>query len=97
MGMIGNLLGAMFGTGRNAIVETVEVFRPNAEAGEVREAARAAAALSQFTAEFAQSRRSPFDALIDGINRLPRPMLALGTIGLMVSALVDPIWFAARM
>ena len=97
MGVIGSLLGALFGTGRNAVTETIEVFRPNAEAAEVREAAQAAAALSQFAAEFARPRRSAFDALIDGINRLPRPMLALGTIGLLVSALVDPIWFAARM
>jgi hypothetical protein len=97
MGMIGSILGALFGTGRNVVAETVEVFRPNAEAAEVREAAQAAAALSQFAAEFAGPRRSPFDVLIDGINRLPRPMLALGTIGLLVSALVDPIWFAARM
>ena len=97
MGMIGSILGALFGTGRNVVAETVEVFRPNAEAAQVREAAQAAAALSQFAAEFAGTQRSPFDALIDGINRLPRPMLALGTIGLLVSALVDPIWFAARM
>jgi len=34
---------------------------------------------------------------MDGINRLPRPMLALGTLALMVSALIDPLWFAARM
>ena len=97
MGMIGSILGALFGTGRNVVAETVEVFRPNAEAADMREAAQAAAALAQFAAEFAGPRRSPFDALIDGINRLPRPMLALGTIGLLVSALVDPIWFAARM
>ena len=95
--MIGSILGALFGTGRNVVAETVEVFRPNAEAADMREAAQAAAALAQFAAEFSGPRRSPFDALIDGINRLPRPMLALGTIGLLVSALVDPIWFAARM
>tara|TARA_B110000902_G_scaffold114341_1_gene134546 strand:+ start:28 stop:369 length:342 start_codon:yes stop_codon:yes gene_type:complete len=34
---------------------------------------------------------------IDGLNRLPRPMLALGTIGLFVSAMADPVWFAERM
>jgi excisionase family DNA binding protein len=32
-----------------------------------------------------------------GINRIPRPALALGTLGLFVTAMVDPIWFAARM
>ncbi len=32
-----------------------------------------------------------------GINRLPRPALALGTLGLFLAAMIDPIWFAARM
>ena len=34
---------------------------------------------------------------MDGINRLPRPMLALGTLGLFVTAMVNPLWFAERM
>ncbi len=95
--MIGSLLGALFGGGRNAIRETIEVFRPNAEAAEVREAARQAAALSQFAAEFGFERKGWFDRFIDGLNRLPRPMLALGTLALFVSAMSDPVWFAERM
>ena len=95
--MIGSLLGALFGGGRNAIRETIEVFRPNAEAAEVREAARQAAALSQFASEFGFERRGWFDRFIDGLNRLPRPMLALGTLALFVSAMSDPVWFAERM
>jgi hypothetical protein len=35
--------------------------------------------------------------VVDGLNRLPRPALALGTLGLFVAAMVDPVWFAARM
>lgn len=95
--MIANLLSVLFGGGRNAIAETVEVFRPNAEADAIRDAAQAASALSQFAAEFGVARRSWFDVFIDGLNRLPRPFLALGTLGLFVAAMVDPIWFAARM
>lgn len=95
--MIGTFLGMLFGGGRNAIRETVEVFRPNAEAAELRAAAKSAAALSQFASEFALERRGWFDRFIDGLNRLPRPMLALGTLGLFVSAMVDPVWFAQRM
>ena len=38
-----------------------------------------------------------FDRFTDGLNRLPRPFLALGTLGLFVSAMVDPIWFSERM
>ena len=35
--------------------------------------------------------------MIDGLNRLPRPLLAFGTLGLFISAMVNPIWFASRM
>jgi len=97
MGLIDGLFTLLFGGGRNAIRETAEVFRPNAEADAARGAARAEAALAQFAAEFAQARPSPFDRLIDGLNRVPRPAMALGTLALFVSAMVDPIWFAARM
>ena len=95
--MIGSLLGMMFGGGRNAVRETIEVFRPNAEAAEVREAARQAAALSQFASEFGFERKGWFDRFVDGLNRLPRPLLAFGTLGLFVSAMTDPVWFATRM
>ncbi|NND19125.1 MAG: carboxylesterase [Silicimonas sp.] len=97
MGLIGDILGVIFGGGRNAVRETIEVFRPNAEAGAVRDAAREAAALAQFAAEFGQPRQGWFDRLINGLNRLPRPLLAFGVLGLFAAALADPVWFAARM
>ncbi|MDA8585953.1 holin family protein [Rhodobacteraceae bacterium] len=97
MGIIGDIFGTIFGGGRNVIRDTVEVFRPNAEASAVRDAAREAAVLAQFAAEFAQPKQGIFDRSIDGLNRLPRPLLAFGTLGLFVSAMVDPIWFAQRM
>ncbi|MEP1697041.1 MAG: holin family protein [Paracoccaceae bacterium] len=97
MGIIGDILGVIFGGGRNTIAETVEVFRPNAEAQATRDASREAAALAQFAAEFAVQRQGFFDRFMDGLNRLPRPMLALGTLGLFVAAMADPVWFAPRM
>ena len=97
MGLMGEFFGMMFGSGRNVIAETAEVFRENAEQAGVREGALKQATLAQFAAEFAQPRKGVFDRVIDGLNRLPRPLLAFGTIGLMVAAMVDPIWFAARM
>jgi len=96
-GLLGGVLNLFFGNDRNAIVETVEVFRRNAEAGDRRDARRAEAALAQFAAEFAGPRASLFDWTIDALNRIPRPAMALGTLGLFVAAMVDPIWFAARM
>jgi len=96
MGVIGEILGLFFG-GRNVVKETVEVFRPNAETEAQRDAARSAAALAQFAAEFGVERRGWFDRFVDGLNRLPRPMLAFGTLGLFSVAMVDPVWFSARM
>lgn len=97
MGLIGDILGTVFGGGRNVIRDTVEVFRPNAEAGAARDSAREAAALAQFAAEFSRNQPGLFDRFMNGLNRLPRPLLAFGTLGLFVSAMVDPIWFAQRM
>ena len=97
MGLIGRILTLVFGDGRNVVAETAEVFRENAEAGAERDATRRAQALEQFGAEFAPAQRGLFDRIMDGVNRLPRPAMALGTLGLFVAAMADPVWFAARM
>ena len=97
MGLIGDLLTLLFGGGRNVLVETLGAVRENAEAGAKRDAKSKSEAVSQFAAEFAQPRKGLFDRVIDGLNRLPRPLLAFGTLGLFVSAMVNPIWFASRM
>ncbi|MEB8388345.1 holin family protein [Rhodobacteraceae bacterium KMM 6894] len=97
MGLIEKLFGLIFGSGRNVIVETAGIFAENAEAGAQRHADQRAQALEQFSGEFAAPGAGRFDRLMDGANRLPRPALALGTLGLFVAAMVDPVWFAARM
>ncbi|MBY6005956.1 holin family protein [Salipiger bermudensis] len=97
MGLIERAMGLLFGSGRNVVAETAEVFRVNAEACDAREAGLRGKALAQFGAEFVKARRSRFDRVMDGLNRLPRPALALGTLGLFVSAMWDPEWFGARM
>lgn len=97
MGLIDRMLGWILGNGRNAVVEVSEVFRENAEASAVRAASAQANALSQFTAEFQTQQRGAFDRFMDGLNRLPRPALALGTLGLFVAAMTDPVWFTQRM
>jgi len=97
MGVIDAIFALLFGGGRNAVKDTVEVFRQNAEGAAQRAALYRSAALGQFASEFAVQRKGWFDRFMDGLNRLPRPALALGTLGLFVSAMVDPIWFASRM
>jgi hypothetical protein len=97
MGVIEKLLGVLFGSGRNVVAETAEVFRVNAENEAERGTALRSAALAQFGQEFRVVRRGWFDRLMDALNRVPRPAMALGTMGLFVAAMVDPVWFAARM
>ncbi len=97
MGLIQGFLALMFGNGRNVVKETVEVFTENAESGARRAHEVQGQAMSQFGAEFEVPRQGVFDRFMDGLNRLPRPALALGTLGLFVAAMVDPLWFAARM
>lgn len=96
MGMIERAMGVLFGGG-NVVAETAEVFRENAENRAAREAALRGDALAEFAAEFQHRERGGFDRFMDGMNRVPRPAMALGTLGLFVAAMVDPDWFAARM
>ncbi len=97
MGLITQIMSFLFGDGRNTVAQTVEVFRENAEKGAVRATSERQAALAQFAAEFTQPNLGRFDRFVDGLNRLPRPMLAIGTIALFVSAMTSPDWFTARM
>lgn len=97
MGLISGVFELLFGGGRNVVRDTAQVFRENAEAGAQRAQTVQTQAMTQFGAEFAVPRKGGFDRFMDGLNRLPRPALALGTLGLFVSAMVDPLWFSARM
>jgi hypothetical protein len=97
MGLIERILGVVFGSGGRDLRETVEVFRENAEAGAARGASIQELAMTHAAAEFARPEKDGFDRFMDGVNRVPRPALALGTLGLFVAAMVDPLWFAARM
>lgn len=99
MGMIGRILGAPAATTAlgQAATGVAEVFTPNAT--KKMQAAHDAylAALGEHGAEFQHARPGAFDRLVNGLNRLPRPMLALGTVGLFAHAMVDPVGFALRM
>jgi hypothetical protein len=97
MGLIERVLSVLFGGGRNALAETAEVFRVNADNADARAADLQGAALEQLAAEFSHERKGWYDRLIDGLNRIPRPAMALGTLALFVTAMVDPVWFSERM
>ena len=97
--MIGNLAGAPAAVSAlgNAARGMAEVFVPSATKRMELSAEAQMAALRQLGAEYENPSDGWFDRVINGINRLPRPLLAFGTIGLFVYAMSDPEEFALRM
>jgi hypothetical protein len=56
------------------------------------------AVLNQFATEFAgRPPKTWWDSLVDGLNRLPRPMITFSIIGIFLWALVDPLGFVIYM
>lgn len=80
-----------------AVAEVSEVFTVNKTKAELGAQARYQAALAQAGAEFQQNPVGWFDRFVNGLNRLPRPMMALSTIGLFAYAMQDPEGFSVRM
>jgi hypothetical protein len=80
-----------------AVAEVAEVFTVNRTKAEQAAHERYKAALGQAGAEFAHARQGWFDRMVDGLNRLPRPLLAYATIGLFAYAMTEPDGFARRM
>jgi len=99
MGLIGWIFGGPAATSAlgTAMTQVAEVFTVNATKKMEAEAEASRAALDEHGAEFQYARAGLFDRVVNGLNRMPRPMLALGTLGLFVYAMVDPVAFAQRM
>lgn len=99
MGIIANILGLGTSAGKigGAVERVTEVFVPNRTKGMAQQHEEYTAALEQFRAEFAQVPSGFFDIFVNGLNRLPRPLLALGTVAMFVYAMWDPSGFAIRM
>lgn len=99
MGILQNVLG-LGHVARDvggAIRENTEVFKVNETEAMKQNAEDFRAVLAQFEAEFEHAPVGVFSQSIDGLNRLPRPLFALGTVGLFGFALWDPDRFSARM
>lgn len=99
MGLIGALTGtsATVSALGEAAKGVAEVFTPSATRRMELSADAQMAALQEMGAEFTLPALGRFDRFVNGLNRLPRPMLAFGTIGLFVYAMTDPQSFALRM
>ena len=99
MGMIGKLIGtpAAVSALGEAAQGVAEVFVPSATRRMELSAEAQMAALRQLGEEYQHPALSWFDRMVNGLNRLPRPCLAFGTLGLFTYAMVDPEAFAKRM
>ncbi|MDX5329655.1 MAG: holin family protein [Caulobacteraceae bacterium] len=74
-----------------------EVFTQNATRRMELDEEAYARAIAQHGQEFVVQREGWFDSFVNGLNRLPRPLLALGTMGLFIYAMVEPAGFGLRM
>ena len=90
MGLISWVLGEGAKQAAAAVGQVAGVFKPNAEASETRGHAYDRAALAQYTAEFAHPRRGWFDGLVDGLNRLVRPAITFGLLGILPAVVIWP-------
>ena len=99
MGVINKFLGVSGAAAEigAAVGDVAEVFVPNATREMALEHQAMSEALAQFGVEFQIPREGFFDRFVNGINRLPRPALAMGTLGLFVYAMVYPQAFSMRM
>ena len=99
MGVIGKLIGSPAAVSAlgEAAQGVAEVFLPSATRKMELSAEAQMAALRQLGEEYQHPALSWFDRFVNGLNRMPRPMLAFGTIGLFTYAMVDPEAFAQRM
>jgi len=91
MGVISKALSVLFGGGRNVATEVAGIFRENAERTAARDHEYNSAALAQYAAEFhARQNRTLFDSLVDGLNRLARPLITLTALGVIPAVVIWP-------
>ncbi len=98
MGLIGRALasGALARAGE-AAEGLSEVFVANATRQAELSQEAYAIAMEAAAEEYRNAGSAAFDRFVNGLNRLPRPLMALGTLGLFGYAMVDPVGFAGRM
>lgn len=99
MGMIDRFIGAGSAVTAmtNAATGVVEALTPSATLSMELDAERQTSAMTEHQAEFSLTASTWFDSFVNGLNRLPRPLLTLGTIGLFIYAMADPAGFSLRM
>ena len=90
MGLMSWVLGGGAKQAAAVVGQVAGVFKPNAGALETFGHAYNRAALAQYIAEFAHLRRGWFDSLVDGLNRLVRPAITFGFLGILPAVVIWP-------
>lgn len=94
MGLFGNIFGgigkAAEGVG-TAINKNVKTIKGDVAEREQHTHDEQLAVFNQFAAEFLnRQNRTRWDSLVDGLNRLPRPLLTFGIIWIFIYTWIDP-------
>lgn len=99
MGLIKKLIGIDKTVGEigRAAQGVSEVFVANATDRQEQAYLTKKSAMDQLSAEYRINSLGWFDRMTDGLNRLPRPTMAFGTIGLFAFAMINPEAFSIRM
>ncbi|MFV0301998.1 MAG: holin family protein [Paracoccus sp. (in: a-proteobacteria)] len=99
MGMIDRFIGV--GSTVTAVGQAAtgmaEVFTQNTTRRMELDEEAYARAITQLGQEFQTAPAGWFDGFVNGLNRMPRPMMTLGVLGLFVYAMVEPTGFSTRM
>jgi len=94
--MIGKILTSLMGGGVQAISSAITPFTGDKVQQEDHRSEENLARLGQYAAEYTERHnRTWWDSAIDGLNRLPRPIMAFGVMGVFVWASIDPVRFSA--
>lgn len=99
MGMIDRFInmGSTVTAVGNTATGVIEAFKPNETRRMELDEEAYARAIAQLGLEFQNAPQTWFDSFMNGLNRLPRPGMTLGVLGLFGYAMVDPVGFADRM
>ena len=91
MGVMSWLFGGGVKQVSTAVAQLSGVVRPHGEASAARDHDYSTQALGQYAAEYQDRRnRTGFDSLVDGINRLVRPIITLSVLGIIPAVMIWP-------
>lgn len=90
-----NILGSLLGTGLGKVLKPIKGLVTSIW-GDAKQRERfghseTMAVYEQFASEFRRlENRTAWDSFVDGLNRLPRPVMVAGTLGYFALAYADP-------